>query len=69
MPIQRLSIVFRIYAAKVLTPDHEVFGPGIIIGTVISLFGAIALSLSTELVLATVPLPDWVVAAARWHWP
>jgi uncharacterized membrane protein len=69
MPIQRLSVVFRIYAAKLLTPEHEVFGPGIIIGTVISLAGAVTLSVSTELVLSLLPLPDWLVAVARWHWP
>jgi uncharacterized membrane protein len=68
-PIQRLSIVFRIYAGWLLNREHEVFGGKVILGTVISLVGAIALSVSTEVVLAYVPLPDAIVGIARWHWP
>jgi hypothetical protein len=35
----------------------------------VSLIGALALSISTETVLTYVPLPDIVVAIARWQWP
>lgn len=68
-PIQRLSILFRIYFGKMLNRDHEVFGGKVMLGTVVSLLGALALSVSTDTVLALVPLPDFVVAAAHWHWP
>lgn len=68
-PIQRISIVFRIYFGLWLNPHHEVFGGKLYLGTIVSLLGAFALSISTELVLAHVPLPDWAVAIARWQWP
>jgi uncharacterized membrane protein len=68
-PIQRISIVFRIYASWLLNREHEVFGGAVILGTVISLIGAVALSVSTEMVLAYVPLPDAIAAIARWQWP
>jgi len=68
-PIQRLSIVFRIYAGWLLNREHEVFGGAVILGTVVSLIGAIALSVSTETVLAYVPLPESIAAIARWQWP
>ena len=68
-PIQRLSIIFRVYLSRLVNPQHEVFGPEVFIGTALSLAGVLALSLSTELVLSLVPLPDWLVAAARWQWP
>ncbi|MFL5104958.1 MAG: EamA family transporter [Xanthobacteraceae bacterium] len=68
-PIQRLSIVFRIYFGQLLNPDHEVFGGKLYLGTFVSLLGAIALSLSTELVLSYIALPDWAAAVARWQWP
>jgi hypothetical protein len=68
-PIQRVSIVFRIYFARLINPQHEVFGGKLYLGTAVSLIGALALSVSTELVLAHVPLPDWAVALARWKWP
>ena len=68
-PIQRLSIVFRVHLSRLINPEHEVFGAEIWIGTLVSLLGVLALSVSTDLVLSLVPLPDWAVAAARWHWP
>jgi len=68
-PIQRLSILFRIYFAHLLNPQHEVFGGRVIVGTLVSLRGALALSVSTDLVLTWVPLPDAIVAIARWEWP
>jgi uncharacterized membrane protein len=68
-PIQRLSNVLRLYAGWLINREHEVFGGGIILATVVSLIGALALSVSTDVVLAYVPLPDAIAALARWHWP
>jgi len=68
-PIQRLSNVFRLYTGWLINRDHEEFGGAVIIGTIVSLVGALALSVSTEVVLAYVPLPDAIVAIAHWHWP
>jgi uncharacterized membrane protein len=68
-PIQRLSILFRIYFARMLNPEHEVFGGKILLGTIVSLLGTLALSISTDTVLALVPLPEFIAAVARWQWP
>jgi uncharacterized membrane protein len=68
-PINRLSILFRLYFSRWLNPQHEVFGGSVIVGTVVSLAGAVALSLSTEMVQSIVPLPDALVALLQWHWP
>jgi drug/metabolite transporter (DMT)-like permease len=68
-PIQRLSNIFRIYASWIINPEHEVFDKSVILATVVSLVGAALLSVSTEAVIAAVPLPEWLVAAARWRWP
>jgi uncharacterized membrane protein len=68
-PIQRISIVFRIYFGRLLNPQHEVFGGKLYLGTAISLIGAVALSLSTDFVLTYVALPDWAQTIARWQWP
>ena len=67
-PINRLSILFRLYFSRLLNPQHEVFGGGIIVGTLVSLTGALALALTTD-VAALVPLPDAVVSLLHWHWP
>ena len=68
-PINRTSIVFRLYFSRWLNPQHEVFGGNVIAGTIVSLAGAVALSLSTEAVQGLVPLPEAVVALLNWHWP
>jgi uncharacterized membrane protein len=67
-PIQRLSLVFRIYFGWLINPKHEVFGGRVVAGTVVSLIGAIALSVSTEQVTRFLPLPAWLVVALGWHW-
>jgi hypothetical protein len=36
---------------------------------VVSLAGALALTLSTQAVQDVVPLPDALVALLAWHWP
>jgi uncharacterized membrane protein len=66
-PISRLSILFRLYFSRLLNPQHEVFGGQIIIGTVVSLAGAIILSVSVETVAAY--LPGAWQPLLHWHWP
>jgi drug/metabolite transporter (DMT)-like permease len=68
-PILQLHHVMRLGFSRLLNPHHEIFGSRMLAGTVLSLLGAIALALDTELVLSLVPLPDAVAAIARWHWP
>jgi uncharacterized membrane protein len=68
-PLLRLGTVFRVIFSTLLNPGHEVFNARVVIVTVLSLIGAVCLSLSTELVLAIVPLPEWLVTIAKWRWP
>jgi len=68
-PIQRLSLVFRIFANSMLNREHEVIGGRIWVATGVGLLGAMFLSLSTDFVLELLPLPDWLEQAARWQWP
>ena len=46
-PIQRLSMIFRFYFSHALNRHHELFGGRVVLGTAISLLGAIALTIST----------------------
>lgn len=68
-PIQRTSLLFRLYFSRIINPQHEVFGGRMIAATVVSLLGALALSVSTDVVQSLIPLPDWAKAALNWHWP
>ncbi len=68
-PIQRLSIVFRVYFGWLINPKHEVFGTRVIAGTIVSLIGAVALTASTEGIVHLVHLPPTLAALLAWHWP
>jgi uncharacterized membrane protein len=68
-PLNRLSIIFRLYFSRLLNPQHEVFGGPVIAATVVSFAGAVLLSLTVEAVQSLVPLPDAMVALLNWRWP
>jgi uncharacterized membrane protein len=68
-PINRLSMLFRLYFSRLLNPHHEVFGGRVVLGTVVSLAGALALTLSVDQMISMLPLPESVLAVLRWHWP
>ena len=68
-PINRLSIMFRLYFSRLLNPQHEVFGGSVIVATVVSLAGALALSMSTDVVQSLLPLSEGSVAFLNWRWP
>lgn len=68
-PILRLTMVFSVVFSWMINRDHEVFGLRIVAGIVVSLVGALALTVNIEFLLALFSLPDSVAAAARWKWP
>ena len=68
-PIQRLSLIFRIYFGARLNPDHEVFGDRVIWGTGVSFAGAIALSVSADNVFNLSEWPRPLVELLTWSWP
>ena len=67
--LQRLSSLFRIYFGWIINPEHEVFDKSVIAATVVSMIGAIALSISTDLFLSLANWPDWLVRLAKLQWP
>jgi drug/metabolite transporter (DMT)-like permease len=64
-PISALSNVFRIHVSRWLNPEHEVFGPEVIIATAVSFLGVIVLSASAD----ALPVPASWAALLSWHWP
>ena len=68
-PINRLSILFRLYFSRLLNPKHEVFGGSVIAATIVSLLGAVALTISTDVVQSLLSLPEGVIAFLNWQWP
>jgi uncharacterized membrane protein len=68
-PINRLSILFRLYFARLLNPRHEVFGGSVIAATIVSLLGAVALTMSIDVVQSLFSLPEGMVTFLNWRWP
>ena len=68
-PINRLTILFRLYFSRLLNPQHEVFGGAVMLATFVSLAGAVLLTLSADIVQSVMPLPESVVTLLNWRWP
>ncbi|MBT8100260.1 MAG: DMT family transporter [Gammaproteobacteria bacterium] len=67
VPIQRLSVVFRVIFSWLINRDHEVITGQVLLGIAISLLGALALTLSTDIVAAVLPESmAWLVTLS---WP
>ena len=56
-PLLQLSLVFRFLFALLLNPQHELFGAMVVFGSIVSIVGACAVSIDTDLILATLALP------------
>lgn len=65
IPLLQLSLVFRFVFALLLNPHHEVFGFLVVFGTVVSIAGACAVSIDTNLILQWLAIPEPVAAALR----
>jgi hypothetical protein len=68
-PIMRIQSLFRMYWSWILTREYEVFDKNVIIGTVISVAGAVLITLPPEAVASWLPLPEWMRGALAWRWP
>lgn len=69
LPIQRISIVLRLGFARLINPGHEVFGGRMVAATIVSLFGALLLTLSVDMVAHALGLPGNVVDWLNLRWP
>jgi uncharacterized membrane protein len=67
VPIQRLSVVFRVVFSWVMNREHEIIDARVMIGIALSLIGAVALTLSTDLVASV--LPTNIAALVNAQWP
>ena len=66
VPIQRLSAVFRVIFSWMINREHEVLTPKVLVGIAISLLGAFALTLSTDIAISLVPMEWAEVLTLEW---
>jgi drug/metabolite transporter (DMT)-like permease len=67
VPLLQMSLVFLLILSRWLNPHHEVFGRMVIAGVAISIVGALSVSISTELILNALYLPEAIANALRWR--
>jgi uncharacterized membrane protein len=68
-PIQRLSLIFRLIFGQMLNRRYEVFDSRMVMGTIVSILGALLLSISIDNVRELLPIPDALAPLFTWTWP
>lgn len=68
-PLQRSASLFRVIFNWFINRQYESFEPRLLAGIFVSVLGGVALSFSTEFVIAHVPLPDFILDIVDWTWP
>jgi len=67
MPLLQTSLVFRLFFAMWLNPEHEMFGAQVIVGAAISIVGACTVSMDTDVILGALGLPEDLARLLRWQ--
>jgi drug/metabolite transporter (DMT)-like permease len=64
-PLLQLSLVFRFLFALLLNPHHELFGVTVVVGSIVSIAGACAVSINTDLILEALAVPAELATLLR----
>jgi drug/metabolite transporter (DMT)-like permease len=67
VPLLQLSLVFRLSFSKWLNPRHEIFGPLVTAGVVVSILGACLVSIDTNAILDVLAAPEIAARVLRWR--
>jgi drug/metabolite transporter (DMT)-like permease len=67
MPLLQFSLVFRMLFSTWLNPAHEIVGPLVLAGVVISVAGALMVSIDTTLIVNALGLPEPLARALLWR--
>jgi drug/metabolite transporter (DMT)-like permease len=66
-PILQTSLIFRLIFAMWLTPDHEVFGPMVLVGAAVSIAGSLLVAIDTGTIVHALMIPDALGGLLRLH--
>jgi drug/metabolite transporter (DMT)-like permease len=67
MPLLQLSLAFRMLFSTWLNPAHEIVGPMVLAGVVISVLGALMVSIDTGLIVNTLAIPSTLARLLLWR--
>jgi len=66
MPLLQLSLIFRLLFSTWLNPDHEVYGVLVLSGAVISVAGALLVSIDSALIVRALAVPEPIARLLLW---
>jgi len=67
MPLLQLSLAFRMLFSTWLNPHHEVVGPLVLGGVIISVLGALMVSIDTGMIVRALAMPDILARMLLWR--
>jgi drug/metabolite transporter (DMT)-like permease len=67
MPLLQLSLAFRMLFSTWLNPHHEIVGPLVLAGVVISVAGALIVSIDTALIVDALAMPEPLARVLLWR--
>jgi uncharacterized membrane protein len=67
MPLLQLSLAFRMLFSTWLNPAHEIVGPLVLAGVVISVVGALMVSIDTGLIVNFLAIPEPIASVLLWR--
>jgi drug/metabolite transporter (DMT)-like permease len=67
MPLLQLSLAFRMLFSTWLNPAHEVVGPLVLAGVIISVAGALMVSIETSLIVNFLAIPEPLARVLLWR--
>ena len=67
MPLLQLSLAFRMLFSTWLNPAHEIVGPLVLVGVVVSVAGALMVSIDSDLIVHTLAVPEPLARALLWR--
>jgi uncharacterized membrane protein len=67
MPLLQLSLAFRMLFSTWLNPAHEIVGPLVLLGVLVSVSGALMVSIDTGLIVHALALPEPLAHVLLWR--
>jgi len=67
MPLLQTSLAFRMVFSTWLSPHHEIVGPLVLTGVVVSVIGALLVSIDTGMIVSALALPEPLARALLWR--
>ena len=67
VPIQRLSVIFRLLFNRLINRDHERFDRAIVVGILLSVLGVVALGVDTEVALSWLNVGPFLYDGLNWR--